>query len=144
MCITQNPLCMPSLVDWTPIPNKTPGKSSKMCTETNMCSMPAFCTTPTEALEIEASILPIKHQVNLHKKQCAMYFNKLSNTSPIIQRLPQAWRNGEKPTAPPPLQPKLNNNSATDCTRTTYLLELAKHTCHSHERIDPYLTAPWR
>ena len=43
-----------------------------------------------------------------------------------------------------PLQPKLNNNSAADRARTTNLLEIAKHTCHSHERIDPYLTAPWR
>jgi len=102
-----------------------------------------FCTTPTKALEREASILPIKHQVNLHKKQCTIHFNKLSNTSPIIQRLPQTWRNSEKPTAPSPLQPKLYNNSATDHARTTNLLELTKHTCHSHERIDPYLTAPW-
>jgi len=104
----------------------------------------AFCTTPTEALEIEASIPPIKHQANLHKKRCAIRFNKLSTNSPIIQRLPQQWRNGEDPSIPPPLKPNLNNNSATDCARTTNLLELAKHTCHSHERIDPYLTAPWR
>jgi hypothetical protein len=43
----------------------------------------AFWTTPTEALEIEASIPPIKHQAALHKKRCAIQFNKLSNTSPI-------------------------------------------------------------
>jgi hypothetical protein len=63
---------------------------------------------------------------------------------PIIQRLPKAWRDGKEPSTPPPLQPKLNNNSAADHARTTNLLDLAKHTCHAHERIDPYLTAPWR
>ena len=50
----------------------------------------------------------------------------------------------EKPHAPPPLQPRLNNNSVTNRTRTTNLLEIAKQTCHSHERINPFLTAPWR
>jgi len=104
-----------------------PLEKVQRCTLRLICTV--FRTTPTEALEIEASIPPIKHQVNLHKKQCTIHFNKLSNTSPIIQRLPQAWRNGENPTAPPPLQPKLNNNSAIDRVRTTNLLEIAKHTC---------------
>jgi len=104
----------------------------------------AFRTTPIEALEIKASIPPIKHQANLHKKQCAIRFNKLSITSPVTQQLPQIWRNGEKPSTPPPLQPRLNNNSATNLSRTTNLLEITKHTCHSHKRINPYLTAPWR
>jgi len=104
----------------------------------------AFRITPIEALEIEASIPPIKHQISLHQKQCTVRFNKLSNTSPIIQRLPQPWRDGKGPTMPPPLQPRLNNNSATNHARTTNLLKLAKRTCHSHERIDPFLVAPWR
>lgn len=63
----------------------------------------AFRTTPIEALEIEASIPPIKHQIGLHQKHCAIRFNKLSNTSPIIQQLPQLWRGNKGPTAPPPL-----------------------------------------
>ena len=37
----------------------------------------AFRTTPITALEIEASIPPIRHQVYLHTKRCAIRFNKL-------------------------------------------------------------------
>lgn len=104
----------------------------------------AFRTTPIEALEIEASIPPIKHQVSLHVKRCAIRFNKLSPSSPVIQRLPQPWRKAGDRTTPPPLQPRLNNNSATDRARTTTLLDIAKQTCFAHERINPYLVAPWR
>lgn len=104
----------------------------------------AFRTTPIEALKIESSIPPIKHQANLHVKRCAIRFNKLSRSSPIIQRLPQQWRKPRDKTCPPPLQPRLNNNSATNLARTTNLLNIAKQTCHAHERIDPFLVAPWR
>ena len=45
--------------------------------------------------------------------------------------------------APPPLQTRLNNNSAIDHARTTTVLEIAKQTCHSHRRINLYLIAPW-
>ena len=86
----------------------------------------AFRTTPIEALEIEASIPPVKHQVNLHRKQCAIRFNKLSSTSPIMQWLPHLWRDRRGPTMPPPLQPRLDNNSATNRARTTNLLKIAK------------------
>lgn len=84
------------------------------------------------------------HEV-LHVKHCAIPgFNKLSTSSPIIQRLLQPWRKVGEKTTPPPLQPRLKNNSATNRARTTNLLDIAKHTCHAHERINPYLVAPWR
>lgn len=53
------------------------------------------------------------------------------------------WRKAGGKSTPPPLQPRLNNNLATDHARTTNLLIIAKQTCHAHERIDPYLVAPW-
>jgi hypothetical protein len=104
----------------------------------------AFKTTPTAALEIEASVPPLDLQIKQHAKRCAIRFNKLSPNNPIIQRLPDSWRSGSKPTAPPPLPPRYPNNSATNKKRTTPLLDIAMHTSHNHERIDPFLSPPWR
>jgi hypothetical protein len=57
-----------------------------------------FWTTPTEALEIEDSISPIRIQVQLQAKRYAVRLNKLPLTNPVIQRLPNTWRNGNPPT----------------------------------------------
>lgn len=100
----------------------------------------AFKTTPIAVLEIEASIPSIKLQVNLHKKRCAICLNKLSQSSPIIQRLPDAWRDNEGPTQPPPL-PTCKSQSRSNTRKSTRLIEIAKLTDLSHERIDPFLVA---
>jgi ribonuclease HI len=99
----------------------------------------AFKTTPTYALEIEASVPPIKHQVDLISRRCAVRFNKLPSTSPIIQRLPDTWRGNQPPTAPPPLPQSPKNQNRTK----TVLQNLAKNTSPVHERIDPFLAPPW-
>ena len=98
----------------------------------------AFKTTPTAALEIEASIPPIKHQAHLHARQYAVRINRLPQNNAIIQRLPNDWRNKEKPTFPPPI-PTPTRKKATKST----LRKLAIHTNHDHERVDPYATPPW-
>ena len=104
----------------------------------------AFRTTPTEALELEASIPPIDLQIIQQTKRCGIRFNKLGKNNPIIQRLPDTWRNGTVPSAPPPLPPRYNNHSARNKKRTTTLLNIAKHTSPTHKRIDPFLVPPWR
>ena len=105
----------------------------------------AFKTTPTTALEIEASIPPIKLQIESHLRRCAIRFNKLSSTNPIIQRLPDEWRNNQKPTCPPPLpQRPRNSNSKANKAKTTTLLNIARFTSPAHERLNPYLLPPWR
>ena len=48
----------------------------------------AFRTTPTRALEIEASIPPLQLQAYLSKKRYAIRLNKLPTSSAVIQRLP--------------------------------------------------------
>ncbi|PPQ83048.1 hypothetical protein CVT25_005209, partial [Psilocybe cyanescens] len=103
----------------------------------------AFKTTPIAALEIEASIPPIKHQLDLHTKRCAIRFNKLSTTSSIIQRLPDSWRADRPPTEPPPL-PTKPSTTRSHQKKTTTLTSIATHTSPQHERIDPYLFPPWR
>ena len=99
----------------------------------------AFKTTPTAALEIEASIPPVKHQAQLSARRYAIRINKLPKNNAIIQRLPKEWRDNEDPTFPPPIPSlKLNRRS----TKTT-LNKISAHTNHDHERIDPYATPPW-
>ena len=45
---------------------------------------------------------------------------------------------------PPPLKARYGNGSMTDNKRTTPLLDIAAHTSHDHEQIDPFLYPPWR
>ncbi|KAE9403078.1 hypothetical protein BT96DRAFT_771962, partial [Gymnopus androsaceus JB14] len=46
-----------------------------------------FSTTPVAAMEIEASIPPIRIEIDRLSRNCAFRFNKLSTNNPIIQRL---------------------------------------------------------
>ena len=45
----------------------------------------AFCTTPTHALELGASILSLSLYLDSLTKHTAIYFNKLSTNNPILQ-----------------------------------------------------------
>ncbi|KAJ7692273.1 hypothetical protein B0H17DRAFT_887411, partial [Mycena rosella] len=51
----------------------------------------AFKTSPINAMEIEASIPPIRLAMDAGNRRAALRFNKLSINSPIIQRLPDNW-----------------------------------------------------
>ena len=98
----------------------------------------AFKTTPTQALEIEASIPPIKHQAHLITKRYAIRLNKLPTSNAVIQRLPNKWREEQEPTFPPPIPTKVPKSKPKPT-----LTKLSNHTSHDHERIDPYATPPW-
>ena len=63
----------------------------------------AFRTTPTAALEVEASIPPLKHQVNLITRRYAIQLHKLSESSAVVQHLPAQWWNNTPPQTPPPI-----------------------------------------
>ncbi|PPR03941.1 hypothetical protein CVT26_001146 [Gymnopilus dilepis] len=101
----------------------------------------AFRTTPITALEIEASIPPIRHQIHLHIKRCAIRFNKLDPNNALIRRLPNSWHDGQEPTPAPPLPPHPNKLTHP---RSTTLQIIASHTSPAHERIQPFLIPPWR
>ncbi|KAJ7637832.1 hypothetical protein B0H17DRAFT_894633, partial [Mycena rosella] len=58
----------------------------------------AFKTSPINAMEIEASIPPIRLAMDAGNRRAALRFNKLSINSPIIQRLPDNWRTGSLPS----------------------------------------------
>jgi hypothetical protein len=65
----------------------------------HMCA--AFRTTPTIALEVEASLPPLHIQIKQIKAQFAIRLNKLPPSSPVLQRLGNHWRKGKKPKFPP-------------------------------------------
>ncbi|KAI4293607.1 hypothetical protein K523DRAFT_223081, partial [Schizophyllum commune Tattone D] len=52
----------------------------------------AFRTSPIHALEVEASIPPLRHVLDQEVRRYGVRLNKLSTQSPIIDRLPNAWR----------------------------------------------------
>ena len=98
----------------------------------------AFRTTPTRALEIEASIPPLQLQAYLSKKRYAIRLNKLPTSSAVIQRLPNTWRDNQNPTFPPPVP-----TSPPSRIPKTTLRKLAALTSHDHERINPFSSPPW-
>lgn len=103
-----------------------------------------FRTTPIAALEIEASIPPIQVELNRLNRNCALRFNKLSTSNPIIQCLDDAWRAGLLPSCPPAVHYKLNRAGTKDQKRTTQLQNIAQLTNPKYERIFPFSTLPWR
>jgi ribonuclease HI len=104
----------------------------------------AFKTTPIHALEVEASIPPIHIQVRILIRKCAIRFNKLPLSSPVIQRLPKKWRENQNPTFRPPLPFRPSSNSKINHKKSTTLHTISSHTNPDHERIDPFLTSPWQ
>ncbi|KAF8828234.1 hypothetical protein HHX47_DHR4000457 [Lentinula edodes] len=103
-----------------------------------------FRTTPIAAMEIEASIPPVRVELNRLNRNCALRFNKLSTSNPIIQRLDNTWRAGRPPSRPPAVHYKLNRKGKKDENRTTQLQNIARLTNSSDERLLPFSTPPWR
>jgi ribonuclease HI len=103
-----------------------------------------FRTTPIHALEIEASVPPIRLALDYNNRCAAIRINKLPTGSPVIQRLPDTWREGRAPRVAPPIMAKQPRNRKKANKATTQLAELAKLTSPNDERIFPFLTPPWR
>ena len=96
----------------------------------------AFKTTPTRALQTEASIPPVKITLDQHLERAALRLNGLDLRHPILQRLPPAWRGGLPPFYPPPL---------ALLTRPKTRLEMLALRSNPHfERIKPFADPPWR
>lgn len=98
----------------------------------------AFRTTPIRALEIEASIIPLRHRLNWLNEKYALRFNRMDGRHPIVQRLPPEWRNGQEPRFPPLLPPPTRQG------KPTRLLILAAKTSPYQERVFPLRAPPWR
>jgi hypothetical protein len=100
----------------------------------------AFRTSPIHALEIESAIPPLDIHLATIKQNAAIRLNKLPTKSPIIQRLPNTWRNNRPPTITPPTP--TNNHTRTRNPKTTTLLKLAQQHDPNCERISTDIP-PW-
>ncbi|KZT73561.1 hypothetical protein DAEQUDRAFT_662124, partial [Daedalea quercina L-15889] len=96
-------------------------------------------------MEIEAAIPPIQHHLELTKDRAAIRLNKLSEHSPILQRLPDTWRilPTSTPTPPRPTHPKITKRR-TRPPASTRLCKLAERSNPVDERLEPLAVPPWR
>ena len=98
----------------------------------------AFHTTPTHALELEASIPPLGLYLDSLTKHTAICFNKLSTNNPILQWLSDNWYNEQSSSNSSPLSTKYNYRS-----KPTQLQKIATFTSLAHECIFFFLLPPW-
>ncbi|GBE87945.1 hypothetical protein SCP_1201710 [Sparassis crispa] len=107
----------------------------------------AFRTTPIVALELEASILPIRHHLELTSDRAATRFNKLTPFNPILQRLPDTWRSvhtqNRIPGPPLPTHWKVTARRKSP-PKSTRLTRLALRSDPLAERILPLCLPPWK
>lgn len=82
---------------------------------------------------------PIRFQADLITRRYATRLNKLPNASPVIKRLPNAWRDNKPPLSPPPLP----TSHFPKRKPTTTLQKISKFTGHDHERSNPFASPPW-
>ncbi|KAJ3559098.1 hypothetical protein NP233_g11351 [Leucocoprinus birnbaumii] len=94
----------------------------------------AFKTTPINALEVEGSIPPIQLHLDYLNRKAGICLNKLSVSSPVIQRLPPTWSDTHKP--------ETDLHSGLACP--TQLNKIASMTAPNHERIFPFLLPLWQ
>lgn len=106
----------------------------------------AFCTTPIEAIEIEAPVPPIRLHLDQCARRAAMRLNKLSTRNPVIQCLNNRWRAGRNPSNLPPLPTHRASRAANKLKKTTQLQQITAMTDPKDERLYASfeLTVPWR
>ena len=97
----------------------------------------AFRTTQQHALRTLSHIPPVIHLLRRLSESAAARFSKLPLLSPVVQRLPAVWRNGEYPTTPTPYSTPfslVNSNPA----KHTIIDHLSHISTHKSERLDPF------
>ncbi|KAG5722051.1 hypothetical protein E4T56_gene6338 [Termitomyces sp. T112] len=105
----------------------------------------AFRTTPTNALEIDMAIPPITITLDVILEGYANRMHKLKTTNPIVERLTEEWRKGNKATYPPPLpsRRKTRNKKKVKPTQLEKITGLT-YSPMEGESIDPFISPPWR
>ncbi|KAG9087494.1 hypothetical protein FRC06_002515, partial [Ceratobasidium sp. 370] len=94
----------------------------------------AFRTSPTNAMEHLASILPMHVALHRLSENYATRLRKIPISSEVARRLPVAWDTHD-PTTPQPRRPR--------ASKPTVIHRLAEQAHPNIEHIQPYLDAPW-
>lgn len=105
----------------------------------------AFRTTPIKALEVDMSLPPIDITMSMTLGGYANRLHKLKTTNPVLERLPEEWRQGKPATNPPPFPPRTTARKVRP-VKMTQLEKLARRTYKPElgESIDPFISPPWR
>ncbi|KAF5347037.1 hypothetical protein D9758_011621 [Tetrapyrgos nigripes] len=119
----------------------------------------SFRTTPIDAMEVEASIPPIRITLDGLSHACALRYNKLSVTNPVIQRLPD-WHSTDRTITRargnvPPTSAKLQNSQAPTTNEfphspplrgvelhPTSIPGCALNRPHQNQRMKMYMASP--
>ena len=83
----------------------------------------AFRTTPVGALQVLAHQPPIELTLARFSSNAALRLSRLPTSSPVFQRLPMDWRNGDRGNAPIPPLAHLPHNDSTSTKRSLTALE---------------------
>ena len=97
----------------------------------------AFRTTQQHALRTLSHIPPIIHLLRRLSESAAARFSKLPLLSPVIQRLPAVWRDGEYPTTPTPYSTPFSLVNS-DPAKHTIIEHLSHISTHKSERLNPF------
>ena len=97
----------------------------------------AFRTTQQHALRTLSHIPPIIHLLRRLSESTAARFSKLPLLSPVIQRLPAVWRDGEYLTTPTPYSTPFSLVNS-DPAKHTIIEHLSHISTHKSERLDPF------
>ena len=103
----------------------------------------AFRTTPIELIQLRSFLPPIEIWLKKLVQQAAIRLHKLPILSPVIQRLPDTWRNRSKPEVSTPFSTPSNFGRNTN--KLTNLHSLAAGTPSSAEKLAPFHSdnTPW-
>ena len=104
----------------------------------------AFRTTPCAALRILGHIPPIVHLLRRLSEAAAIRFSRLHPLSPIVQRLPNDWRQRHRPTEKTPFSTP-HSLKGTNPARHTIIQHLSSKSSPNLERLEPFHSdnAPW-
>lgn len=102
--------------------------------------------TPITGLEVEASIPPVRHELNWISNGYAICLNRLDARHPIIQRLlHNAWRYGVIcPASLHPASQRAHNSPWRKTKPTTQFKRLVAHTSPFMKRGWPFRAPPWK
>ena len=103
----------------------------------------AFKTTPVKLIQLRSFLPPIEIWLKKLNQQAATRLHKLPLLSPMIQRLPDIWRNRSKPEVTTPFSTPFNFGLNTG--KLTDLHSLAAGTPASAEKLEPFHSenTPW-
>lgn len=97
-----------------------------------------FRTTPQMAMEVDASIPPIRIQLDYIQQTSGIRLLKLHHFNPIWNRMPDSCRNLPRiHPLPPACRPRQKR------IPRTRLIQMCQGLGNSDERLIPFLTAPW-